>query len=137
MSAVGCASVVRKRRVGRKNKLARDDEQRRTSPRVLNPKEGIHSGHFMVSDPHTLEDSEPGTEHASRDDADPIVDVMQDTILRIPQEPKPTSLVKTKTVDQSLAKLFECMSLAYRYDQNNYHLYCTHTQEQACNIDVY
>lgn len=56
----------------------------------LNPSQVIHSGHFMVSSPHS--DSMPRRRHhrAESEAADP------------------------RSIDLTLTRLFECMSLAYR-----------------------
>lgn len=58
--------------------------------RVQNPSQVIHSGHFMVSSPHS--DSLPRRRHH-------------------PTEPEAAD---PRSIDPTLTRLFECMSLEYR-----------------------
>lgn len=83
-------------------------------------KEGIHSGHFMVSRVH---DNKTGDYLSDEDDDEEpdgfnFSDASKDTCTTYKFGPRST---QTLTLDASLSKLFEHLTLAYRY-----FLFCLH-----------
>jgi hypothetical protein len=83
----------------------------------------IHSGHFMISNPHRL-----GGNSSDDDDEDSVDNernsALQDTRSVRYASPRPAfrsaaSKSASCPVDQSLNRLFQCLSLAYKYVRVN------------------
>ena len=92
-------------------------------------KEGIHSGHFMLSRVH---DNKTGDYLSDEDDIEPIdgfnfSDASKDTCTTYKFGPRST---QTLTLDASLSTLFEHLTLAYKYK----HIFCLFVQVIYFNL---